>query len=61
MLFTTDGAIDARAVQEKLKESNTTALMVPRNVITVTGAFPFGSGKTDYQALNRMALEQVKP
>ena len=60
-MFTTDAAIDAKAVQERLKEANATALMVPRSVITVTELPLLGSGKTDYQALNRLALEQVKP
>ena len=61
VLFTTDAAIDAKAVQEKLKQANATALMVPRNVINVTELPLLGSGKTDYQTLNRMAHEQVKP
>ncbi|MCA3554553.1 MAG: acyl-[ACP]--phospholipid O-acyltransferase [Aestuariivirga sp.] len=61
VMFTTDAAIDARAVQEKLKEANATALMAPRNVIALTELPLLGSGKTDYQTLNRMAREQVKP
>lgn len=61
VMFTTDPVIDAKAVQEKLKAQNATALMVPRNVITVAELPLLGSGKTDYQALNRMANEQVKP
>jgi hypothetical protein len=35
--------------------------MVPRNVITLRELPLLGSGKTDYQSLNRMALDQVKP
>jgi acyl-[acyl-carrier-protein]-phospholipid O-acyltransferase/long-chain-fatty-acid--[acyl-carrier-protein] ligase len=61
VLFTTDAAIDAKAVQERLKQANSTALMVPRNVISVAELPLLGSGKTDYQTLNRMAHEQVKP
>ncbi|PZF75576.1 acyl-[ACP]--phospholipid O-acyltransferase [Aestuariivirga litoralis] len=61
VMFTTDAALDARAVQEKLKAANATALMMPRNVIAVKELPLLGSGKTDYQALNRMAAEQVKP
>ena len=60
VLFTTDPAIDAKAVQERLKQANATALMVPRNVISVAELPLLGSGKTDYQTLNRMAHEQVK-
>jgi acyl-[acyl-carrier-protein]-phospholipid O-acyltransferase/long-chain-fatty-acid--[acyl-carrier-protein] ligase len=48
-------------VQERLKQANSTALMVPRNVISVAELPLLGSGKTDYQTLNRMAHEQVKP
>lgn len=61
VMFTTDAAIDAKAVQEQMKTQNATALMVPRNVIAVKELPLLGSGKTDYQALNRMANEQVKP
>ena len=61
VMFTTDAAIDAKAVQERLKQANSTALMVPRNVISVAELPLLGSGKTDYQTLNRMAHEQVKP
>ena len=53
--------IDAKAVQERLKDANATALMVPRNVIALKELPLLGSGKTDYQSLNRMAKEQVKP
>jgi hypothetical protein len=35
--------------------------MLPRNVIALKELPLLGSGKTDYQALNRMAREQVKP
>jgi acyl-[acyl-carrier-protein]-phospholipid O-acyltransferase/long-chain-fatty-acid--[acyl-carrier-protein] ligase len=61
VMFTTDAGIDAKAVQEKLKEANATALMVPRSVITLAELPLLGSGKTDYLTLNRMAIEQVKP
>ena len=61
VMFTTDEAVDANAVQEKLKSAGTPALMVPRNVITLKELPLLGSGKTDYQALSRMAHEQVKP
>ena len=37
------------------------ATPVPRNVITLPELPLLGSGKTDYQTLNRMAKEQVKP
>ena len=61
VMFTTDAALDSNAVQAKLKEQNATALMVPRNVIAMKELPLLGSGKTDYQALSRMAHEQVKP
>ena len=61
VMFTTDAGIDAKAVQEKLKEANATALMVPRSVITLAELPLLGSGKTDYMTLNRLATEQVKP
>ena len=61
VMFTTGEAIDARRVTEALKAAGTPALMVPRNVIFVAELPLLGSGKTDYQTLNRMALEQVKP
>jgi hypothetical protein len=35
--------------------------MVPRTVIALPELPLLGSGKTDYQTLNRLALEQVKP
>ena len=47
--------------KEKLKAANATALTIPRQVITVAELPLLGSGKTDYQSLNRMAKEQVKP
>jgi acyl-[acyl-carrier-protein]-phospholipid O-acyltransferase/long-chain-fatty-acid--[acyl-carrier-protein] ligase len=61
VMFTTDAAIDTRKVAEALKPSGTPALMVPRNVIALAELPLLGSGKTDYQALNRLAREQVKP
>ena len=50
-----------RRCRTRLKAGGATALMVPRNVIVVTELPLLGSGKTDYQTLNRMAREQVKP
>ena len=61
VLFTTDGTLDAKKVADGLKALNVPALMVPRNVITLAELPLLGSGKTDYQALSRMAHEQVKP
>ncbi len=61
VLFTTDEALDPAKVQEGLKSGGSPALLVPRNVIAVTELPLLGSGKTDYQALNRMARDQVKP
>jgi acyl-[acyl-carrier-protein]-phospholipid O-acyltransferase/long-chain-fatty-acid--[acyl-carrier-protein] ligase len=61
VMFTTDEAIDQRRVAEALKTSSTPALMVPRSVIALKELPLLGSGKTDYQTLNRMAREQVKP
>ena len=48
-------------MSEVLKETATPALMIPRNVIALKELPLLGSGKTDYQTLNRMAREQVKP
>ena len=61
VLFTTQEGLDARGVAELLKAANTPALMVPRNVIVLKELPLLGSGKTDYQTLNRMAREQVSP
>jgi len=61
VMFTTDETIDARKAADALKASATPALMVPRSVIALKELPLLGSGKTDYQTLNRMALEQVKP
>jgi acyl-[acyl-carrier-protein]-phospholipid O-acyltransferase/long-chain-fatty-acid--[acyl-carrier-protein] ligase len=61
VMFTTDEAIDSRKAGDALKASATPALMVPRTVIALKELPLLGSGKTDYQTLNRMAREQVKP
>jgi acyl-[acyl-carrier-protein]-phospholipid O-acyltransferase/long-chain-fatty-acid--[acyl-carrier-protein] ligase len=61
VMFTTGEMIDARKAAEALKLSDTPALMVPRNVIVLKELPLLGSGKTDYQTLNRLAREQVKP
>lgn len=37
-----------------------TELIIPRNIIAMKELPVLGSGKTDYQALNRMGREQVK-
>jgi acyl-[acyl-carrier-protein]-phospholipid O-acyltransferase/long-chain-fatty-acid--[acyl-carrier-protein] ligase len=61
VMFTTDETIDARRTADALKALSTPALMVPRTVIALQELPLLGSGKTDYQTLNRLALEQVKP
>jgi acyl-[acyl-carrier-protein]-phospholipid O-acyltransferase/long-chain-fatty-acid--[acyl-carrier-protein] ligase len=61
VMFTTEEMADARKVADLLKASDTPALMVPRNVIVLKELPLLGSGKTDYQTLNRLAREQVKP
>jgi acyl-[acyl-carrier-protein]-phospholipid O-acyltransferase/long-chain-fatty-acid--[acyl-carrier-protein] ligase len=61
VMFTTDATIDARRTADALKALATPALMVPRTVIALPELPLLGSGKTDYQTLNRLALEQVKP
>jgi acyl-[acyl-carrier-protein]-phospholipid O-acyltransferase/long-chain-fatty-acid--[acyl-carrier-protein] ligase len=61
VMFTTDQSLDAQRVSDVLRAASTSALMIPRNVIVVKDLPLLGSGKTDYQALNRMAREQVKP
>ncbi len=61
VMFTTDETIDAKKVAEGMKALGSTALMLPRNVIHLKELPLLGSGKTDYQSLNRMAHEQVKP
>jgi acyl-[acyl-carrier-protein]-phospholipid O-acyltransferase/long-chain-fatty-acid--[acyl-carrier-protein] ligase len=61
VMFTTDEATDARRTADALKTLATPALMVPRTVIALPELPLLGSGKTDYQTLNRLALEQVKP
>jgi acyl-[acyl-carrier-protein]-phospholipid O-acyltransferase/long-chain-fatty-acid--[acyl-carrier-protein] ligase len=61
VLFTTDTTLDATKVADGLKALGMATLMVPRNVLTLAELPLLGSGKTDYQALNRVALEKVKP
>jgi acyl-[acyl-carrier-protein]-phospholipid O-acyltransferase/long-chain-fatty-acid--[acyl-carrier-protein] ligase len=61
VMFTTDATIDARRTADALKVLTTPALLVPRTVIALPELPLLGSGKTDYQTLNRLALEQVKP
>jgi acyl-[acyl-carrier-protein]-phospholipid O-acyltransferase/long-chain-fatty-acid--[acyl-carrier-protein] ligase len=61
VMFTADETIDAGRVSEVLKETATPALMIPRNVIALKELPLLGSGKTDYQTLNRVAREKVKP
>jgi acyl-[acyl-carrier-protein]-phospholipid O-acyltransferase/long-chain-fatty-acid--[acyl-carrier-protein] ligase len=61
VMFTTDATIDARRTADALKALTTPALLVPRTVIALPELPLLGSGKTDYQTLNRLALEQVKP
>jgi acyl-[acyl-carrier-protein]-phospholipid O-acyltransferase/long-chain-fatty-acid--[acyl-carrier-protein] ligase len=61
VMFTTEETADARKVGEALKAIGTPALMVPRNVIVLKELPLLGSGKTDYQSLNRMAREKVEP
>ena len=61
VMFTTEAGLDARKVADALKASGTPALMMPRNVIALAELPLLGSGKTDYQALNRLAREKVAP
>jgi acyl-[acyl-carrier-protein]-phospholipid O-acyltransferase/long-chain-fatty-acid--[acyl-carrier-protein] ligase len=61
VLFTTDTTLDATKVADGLKALGMATLMVPRNVLTLAELPLLGSGKTDYQTLNRLALEKVKP
>lgn len=61
VLFTTDETLDGQKLSETLRAASTSALMIPRNVIAVKEIPLLGSGKTDYQTLNRMGREQVKP
>ena len=61
VMFTTGDTIDARKAADALKALATPALMIPRSVVVLPEIPLLGSGKTDYQALNRLAHEQVKP
>ena len=61
VMFTTAPDLDARKVADALKPSGTPALMMPRNVVALAELPLLGSGKTDYQALNRLAREKVAP
>ncbi|WP_421693440.1 acyl-[ACP]--phospholipid O-acyltransferase [Aestuariivirga sp.] len=61
VMFTTDATLDAPKVAEAMKAQGATALIVPRTVIALEALPLLGSGKTDYQALNRLAQAQVKP
>jgi acyl-[acyl-carrier-protein]-phospholipid O-acyltransferase/long-chain-fatty-acid--[acyl-carrier-protein] ligase len=60
VMFTSDASLDARKVSDGMKAAGATALMVPRNVITLKELPVLGSGKTDYVTLNKLAREQVK-
>jgi acyl-[acyl-carrier-protein]-phospholipid O-acyltransferase/long-chain-fatty-acid--[acyl-carrier-protein] ligase len=60
VLFTTRAGLDRKELADAMKKAGAMELIIPRNIIAMKELPVLGSGKTDYQALNRMAREQVK-
>jgi acyl-[acyl-carrier-protein]-phospholipid O-acyltransferase/long-chain-fatty-acid--[acyl-carrier-protein] ligase len=60
VLFTTRAGLDRKELADAMKKAGAVELIIPRNIIVMKELPVLGSGKTDYQALNRMGREQVK-
>lgn len=54
------GTSDAGAVRQKLIETGTHALMIPSEILTVEAIPKLGSGKTDFSAVKKLALEMMQ-
>ncbi|WAX94442.1 AMP-binding protein [Aminobacter sp. NyZ550] len=59
VLVTTAGNADAEALRLHGKQAGATELMVPHDIIKVHEIPVLGSGKTDYVAARRLALDQL--
>jgi acyl-[acyl-carrier-protein]-phospholipid O-acyltransferase / long-chain-fatty-acid--[acyl-carrier-protein] ligase len=60
VLLTTMAKADRKMIADALKRQGAMELMVPKNIIMLETLPLLGSGKTDYVALNRVALEKVE-
>ena len=60
VLFTTETKPDRKQVSDGMKQQGATDLMVPKTLVSLAALPLLGSGKTDYVALTRMALEKAE-
>ncbi len=60
VLFTTQPKPDRKLLGDGMKQQGATDLMVPKTLVTMEQLPLLGSGKTDYVALNRMALDKAE-
>ena len=60
VLLTTMAKADRKMIADALKRQGAMELMIPKNIIMLETLPLLGSGKTDYVALNRVALEKVE-
>ncbi len=60
VLFTTLSKPDRKDIAHGLKQEGANELMVPKTIVAVPALPLLGSGKTDYVALGRLALEKVE-
>jgi acyl-[acyl-carrier-protein]-phospholipid O-acyltransferase/long-chain-fatty-acid--[acyl-carrier-protein] ligase len=60
VLLTTMAKADRKMIADALKRQGAMELMIPKNIVTLETLPLLGSGKTDYVALNRVALEKVE-
>ncbi|MDE2445123.1 MAG: acyl-[ACP]--phospholipid O-acyltransferase [Alphaproteobacteria bacterium] len=59
VLFTCLEKPDRKTIADGMKAQGANELMIPKTIITIEKMPLLGSGKTDYVALGRMALERV--
>ncbi len=59
ILFTTEAKPDRKVIADGMKSRGSTELMIPKVAVSLEKLPLLGSGKTDYVALMRMALEKV--
>jgi acyl-[acyl-carrier-protein]-phospholipid O-acyltransferase / long-chain-fatty-acid--[acyl-carrier-protein] ligase len=59
VLFTTMKNADRKTIASAMKAEGASELMIPKSIIEIDPLPLLGSGKTDYNTLNRLAREQV--